>query len=205
MDRHHSPIRVTAEAGGTRVRFTHEGLVPEYECYDVCANAWGGYINGSLRSLITTARATQQSRPRHRGLEPPALKKETDMSTSFRTTFTVAQAPQQTYQAICDVRSWWSGEIEGYTDRIGEEFSYTVPGVHFSRQRVTELEPGHKVSWLVVDSRLDYLQDKQEWNGTTITFDLVPHERGTEITFVHPGLSPRWSAMTAAPASGARW
>ena len=87
------------------------------------------------------------------------------------------------------------GEIEGSTDRIGEEFSYTVPGVHFSRQRVTELEPGHKVSWLVVDSRLDYLQDKQEWNGTRITFDLVPQETGTEVTFVHHGLDPRGGVL----------
>jgi catechol 2,3-dioxygenase-like lactoylglutathione lyase family enzyme len=28
--------------------------VPEHECYGVCANAWGGYIEGSLRDLIET-------------------------------------------------------------------------------------------------------------------------------------------------------
>jgi NAD(P)-dependent dehydrogenase (short-subunit alcohol dehydrogenase family) len=38
----------------TQVRFSHLGLVPEYECYDVCSNAWGSYVSGSLRSLITT-------------------------------------------------------------------------------------------------------------------------------------------------------
>lgn len=40
--------------GGVEVVFTHVGLVPQDECYDVCANAWGGYISGSLRSLIET-------------------------------------------------------------------------------------------------------------------------------------------------------
>jgi hypothetical protein len=40
----------------TEVRFTHLGLVPEYECFNVCSNAWGSYINGSLRSLITTGK-----------------------------------------------------------------------------------------------------------------------------------------------------
>lgn len=40
--------------GRTDVRFTHVGLVPDYECFDVCHDAWGIYINGSLRSLITT-------------------------------------------------------------------------------------------------------------------------------------------------------
>jgi uncharacterized protein YndB with AHSA1/START domain len=38
----------------TEVRFTHMGLVPEFECFDNCSNAWGFYINGSLRDLITT-------------------------------------------------------------------------------------------------------------------------------------------------------
>jgi uncharacterized protein YndB with AHSA1/START domain len=40
--------------GKTEVRFTHHGLVSAYECFDVCTNAWGFYINGSLRSLIET-------------------------------------------------------------------------------------------------------------------------------------------------------
>ena len=40
----------------TEVQFAHLGLVPEYECFDVCSNAWGSYINGSLRSLITTGK-----------------------------------------------------------------------------------------------------------------------------------------------------
>lgn len=38
----------------TEVRFTQLGLVPNYECFDICSNAWGSYINGSLRNLITT-------------------------------------------------------------------------------------------------------------------------------------------------------
>jgi hypothetical protein len=40
----------------TEIRFTHLGLVPEYECFAVCSNAWGSYLNGSLRSLIATGK-----------------------------------------------------------------------------------------------------------------------------------------------------
>jgi hypothetical protein len=40
----------------TKVRFTHVGLVPHYECYNVCRDAWDSYIRGSLRSLITTGK-----------------------------------------------------------------------------------------------------------------------------------------------------
>jgi Activator of Hsp90 ATPase homolog 1-like protein len=37
----------------TEVHFTHVGLVPAYECYSVCSDAWGSYIKSSLRNLIT--------------------------------------------------------------------------------------------------------------------------------------------------------
>jgi len=47
-------FEISRKGNKTEVRFTHVGLVPEYECFDVCSNAWGSYINGSLRSLITT-------------------------------------------------------------------------------------------------------------------------------------------------------
>jgi hypothetical protein len=47
---------ISQEGGRTKVRFTHVGLVPEFECFGECSNAWGYYINTSLRSLITTGR-----------------------------------------------------------------------------------------------------------------------------------------------------
>ena len=37
-------------------RAPSQGLVPEYECYDVCSNAWGNYITGSSRKLITAGK-----------------------------------------------------------------------------------------------------------------------------------------------------
>jgi hypothetical protein len=39
----------------TWLKFTHVGLVPAYECYDVCRDGWHTYIN-SLYSLITTGK-----------------------------------------------------------------------------------------------------------------------------------------------------
>ena len=38
--------------GGTRLTFTHRGLVPDFECYDACSSAWSMYINGALRQFI---------------------------------------------------------------------------------------------------------------------------------------------------------
>ena len=38
----------------TQMVFTQIGLVPTYECYNVCRDAWTGFIQKSLHSLITT-------------------------------------------------------------------------------------------------------------------------------------------------------
>src|SRR3954469_5322376 len=42
------------EGGGTRIVFTHEGLLPQHQCFEVCSSAWGLYLHESLPSLITT-------------------------------------------------------------------------------------------------------------------------------------------------------
>ena len=47
---------ITEKDGKTQLQFTQVGLVPEYECYDICRNAWGNYFNNSLRNLITTGK-----------------------------------------------------------------------------------------------------------------------------------------------------
>lgn len=40
----------------TQVVFTQVGLVPAYECYNVCRDAWTGFIQKSLQSLIATGK-----------------------------------------------------------------------------------------------------------------------------------------------------
>lgn len=36
----------------TQLHFTHVGLTPEFECYDVCSNGWDQYVRQSLGNLI---------------------------------------------------------------------------------------------------------------------------------------------------------
>jgi len=47
---------VTEKGDKTELTFTHIGLAPEVECYDVCSNAWTRYIQQSLLPLITTGK-----------------------------------------------------------------------------------------------------------------------------------------------------
>jgi hypothetical protein len=112
------------------------------------------------------------------------------MPNDFTTAFTVDQAPDAAFAAINNVRGWWTGDIDGSTDALGDEFTYRYEDMHYSKQKVTELVPGEKVVWRVLDGRINFVDDKDEWTGTTITFDIARTGDRTEVRFTHVGLVP---------------
>jgi uncharacterized protein YndB with AHSA1/START domain len=116
---------------------------------------------------------------------------------SFSTAFTVDRSPDEVFAAINDIRSWWTGQIDGGTDELGSEFTYRYGTVHRSTQRITELVPGKRVAWRVVDAELDFAADKTEWTGTEITFDIAGTDGGTEVRFTHLGLVPDYDCYQA--------
>jgi hypothetical protein len=111
-------------------------------------------------------------------------------SQNYTTAFTVDETPEEAFAAINDVRGWWSGNIEGNTDRLGDEWTYRYKDIHYSKQKITELVPAKKIVWLVLDSYLNFIEDKTEWNGTKVTFDISKKGDKTEVRFSHLGLTP---------------
>ena len=111
---------------------------------------------------------------------------------NYTTFFTVDQTPEEVFEAINNVRGWWSGEIEGDTDKPGAEFTYRVPDVHYSKQRITEFIPGKKVVWHIIDASLTFVKDKSEWKGTDIVFEIARKGDKTEVSFTHIGLVPEY-------------
>jgi hypothetical protein len=109
----------------------------------------------------------------------------------YTTAFTVDQTPKQAFDAINNVRGWWSGEIEGPTDKLGDEFTYRYKDIHYSKQKLIEVVPDRKVVWLALDSYLNFAEDKTEWNGTKIIFEIARKGGKTEVRFTHQGLVPQ--------------
>jgi Activator of Hsp90 ATPase homolog 1-like protein len=111
--------------------------------------------------------------------------------------FAVDATPQVAYAAINNPRGWWSADITGETTAVGDEFTYVYEDIHRSTQRVTELVPGAKVVWHVVEGYLNFTKDPAEWTGTDVVFDITCVDGETQVRLTHVGLDPEIECFDA--------
>jgi hypothetical protein len=114
---------------------------------------------------------------------------------SYTTSITVDRAPMEVFDAINDVRRWWNEDITGESDKVGAEFTHHVKDIHRAEMQVTELVPGKKVAWRVVDNWFSFVEDESEWKDTEIRFDLSEKDGATELRFTHVGLVPDYECF----------
>ena len=121
------------------------------------------------------------------------MKKNQDLT--FNMTF--AESPKKVFDAICNVRGWWSENLKGKTDKLGAKFTYQYKDIHSSTQKITEFVPNKKIVWHVLDSQLNFIKEKDEWNGTDIIFEITKKDGKTKLRFTHVGLTPEVECFEA--------
>lgn len=117
---------------------------------------------------------------------------KTMQDQSFSTTILVDQTPEEVFDAINNVRGWWSEEVDGSTTKLNDEFSYHYKDIHLCKMKIVESIPGKKVVWLVTDNYFNFIEDKSEWKDTRISFDISKKGNQTQLHFAHLGLVPQY-------------
>ncbi len=112
-------------------------------------------------------------------------------TADYTSTLLVDVSPKLAFKAITNMRGWWSEEIEGITDKLNEEFFYHYKDIHLSKMKLVELVPEQKVVWLVLDNSFNFIEDKTEWVGTKLIFEISKEGDKTKVKFTHEGLVPQ--------------
>ena len=119
------------------------------------------------------------------------------MATSdFTIILSEDRTPNEAFNAINNIRGWWTEDMEGRSKKLNNEFTIRFfDDIQVSPQKLVEVIPDKKVEWLVTTSELNFLEDKNEWTGTKIIFEITEEDgksdsHRTQINFTHLGLVP---------------
>lgn len=180
-------FEVAGKNGQTQATFTHRGLVPDYECYEICQDAWTHYIQGSLKNLILTGKGDATPRDVESGSEDASAPKDQHF-TMQGSTKTICHrlridAPVETvYKALTTqegLSGWWTPDTIAKPE-VGSILRFGFGPDYHKEIRVEELRPYSRVKWVC-------LKATEEWVGTTFTFELEPHPKGSVLFFRHAG------------------
>jgi hypothetical protein len=112
-------------------------------------------------------------------------------NNNFTTTFKVDKDVSTTFKAIKNFRGWWSEEIQGNTEKLGETFLYHYKDIHLCKLKLVEEIPNVKLVYFVTDNEFNFIKDKTEWVNTKLIFDIFKDAEQTKVTFTHEGLTPQ--------------
>jgi hypothetical protein len=116
-------------------------------------------------------------------------------ASDFTTTLLLDQKPKDVFNAVTNVRGWWSEEIDGGTENLNDEFTYQYEDVHKCKMKLIEVIPDTKIVWLVLDNYFKFTKDKSEWKGTNIIFEITQKDNKTQLRFTHLGLVPDYECF----------
>ena len=114
---------------------------------------------------------------------------------SFTTKIVVDKSSKEIFQAINNVRGWWSENIMGDTDKPGSEFFYNYKDVHVCKMKIIEFIPDKRVVWEVLENQFNFTNNKNEWKGNRIVFDINKNGEKTQLDFMQIGLVPEYECF----------
>ncbi len=107
----------------------------------------------------------------------------------YRKSFITKATPKKVFENIVNVGDWWTSSFKGSAKNLNDEFDVTMGKTTVSF-KVSESVPYKKLVWLVTDCHLDWLNDKKEWKGTKIVWNISEENNSAKVEMTHVGLVP---------------
>jgi len=107
----------------------------------------------------------------------------------YKTYIEVDTTCEQALAAIANVSGWWAKDFSGSASKAGDRFTvrFGTTFVDFEIAHPT----GHEITWVVTNCYLPWQEDKTEWNGTQIIWQVNETATGCRIDMTHIGLSAK--------------
>src|ERR1700733_12725231 len=102
----------------------------------------------------------------------------------FRYSFTVKASAKEAIKNINQVELWWAKDFKGKSNKLHDEFSVYF-GDTFVDFKISELVADKKITWLVTNCNLHWIEDKKEWKNTEVAWTLTENGSKTQVDFVH--------------------
>jgi hypothetical protein len=119
-------------------------------------------------------------------------KMENSPNSDFTATILVNQTPKEVFNAINNVRGWWSEEIVGNTSKLNDEFILQYEDMHRCKIKLVEVVPNRKVVWLVEENYFKFTKDSSEWTNNKMIFEITEKNNKTQLQFTQVGLVPEY-------------
>lgn len=118
-------------------------------------------------------------------------------TTDFTSTILVDHTPAEVFNAVTNVRGWWSEEIEGNTSKLNDVFTYQYEDVHRCKIKLIEVIPNEVVVWHVLENYFSFTKDETEWKDTKVLFEITKADNKTQLQMTHIGLVPQCECYEA--------
>jgi hypothetical protein len=118
-------------------------------------------------------------------------------TSNYKYSFESSQTPENIFETLIDVRKWWvelfEEDIKGNSKTLNDEFTFSAGnGLHYTKQKLIELVPNQKITWLVTESNLSFTEKTDEWTNIKFGFEISKLGEKSKVTFVHYGLVPKF-------------
>src|SRR5262249_21490821 len=108
----------------------------------------------------------------------------------YHNRITTKTSPKETFNKISQVSNWWSKNIEGSFSKVGDVFTSHFKSGDWYKIKIDEMIPDKKIVWNVIGSDQTWHEDREEWTGTKIVWEISPVNPGSEVSMTHIGLIP---------------